>query len=164
MENSPGKSLHSQAFTLIEIVIALSVIAFCIVPLIGALGVAYQQARESQEKTEVALVFQSMEAILQGSVNRGTMQGSLMNQSTNSFVAFRTSLPRTNYFAEGGRHLGTNVSTPGVTNFFRCITTTNALATNSDSYGVRVVVEYPAPSFNKKATNQFSLFRYGTRW
>lgn len=154
MENSPGKSLHSQAFTLIEIVIALSVIAFCIVPLIGALGVAYQQARESQEKTEVALVFQSMEAILQGSVNRGT----------NSFVALRTSLPRTNYFAEGGRHLGTNASTPGVTNFFRCITTTNALPTNSDSYGVRVVVEYPAPGFNKKATNQFSLFRYGTRW
>ena len=154
MENSPGKSLHSQAFTLIEIVIALSVIAFCIVPLIGALGVAYQQARESQEKTEVALVFQSMEAILQGSVNRGT----------NSFAALRASLPRTNYFAEGGRHLGTNASTPGVTNFFRCITTTNALATNSDSYGVRVVVEYPAPSFNKKATNQLSLFRYGTRW
>lgn len=154
MENSPGKSLHSQAFTLIEIVIALSVIAFCIVPLIGALGVAYQQARESQEKTEVALVFQSMEAILQGSVNRGT----------NSFAALRASLPRTNYFAEGGRHLGTNVSTPGVTNFFRCITTTNALSTNSDSYGVRVVVEYPAPGFNKKATNQFSLFRYGTRW
>jgi prepilin-type N-terminal cleavage/methylation domain-containing protein len=154
MENSPGKSLHSQAFTLIEIVIALSVIAFCIVPLIGALGVAYQQARESQEKTEVALVFQSMEAILQGSVNRGT----------NSFAVLRTSLPRTNYFAEGGRHLGTNASTPGVTNFFRCITTTNALATNSDSYGVRVVVEYPAPGFNKKATNQLSLFRYGTRW
>jgi prepilin-type N-terminal cleavage/methylation domain-containing protein len=154
MENSPGKSLHSQAFTLIEIVIALSVIAFCIVPLIGSLGVAYQQARESQEKTEVALVFQSMEAILQGSVNRGT----------NSFAALRTRLPQTNYFAEGGRHLGTNVSTPGATNFFRSITTTNALATNSDSYGVRVVVEYPAPSFNKKATNQFSLFRYGTRW
>jgi prepilin-type N-terminal cleavage/methylation domain-containing protein len=154
MENSPGKSLHSQAFTLIEIVIALSVIAFCIVPLIGALGVAYQQARESQEKTEVALVFQSMEAVLQGSVNRGT----------NSLAGLRTRLPQTNYFAEGGRHLGTNASTPGVTNFFRCITTTNALSTNSDSYGVRVVVEYPAPGFNKKATNQFSLFRYGTRW
>jgi prepilin-type N-terminal cleavage/methylation domain-containing protein len=163
MEKPPGNSPHPQAFTLIEIVIALSVIAFCIVPLIGALGVAYQQARESQEKTEVALVFQSMEAILQGSVNRGT-QGSSVNQSTNSFVAFRTSLPRTNYFAEGGRHLGTNVSTPGATNFFRSITTTNALATNSDSYGVRVVVEYPAPAFNKRATNQFSLFRYGTRW
>jgi len=155
MRNPRAKVQNSEtAFTLIEIVIALSVIAFCIVPLIGALGVAYQQARESQEKTEVALVFQSMEAILQGSVNRGT----------NSFASLRTSLPRTNYFAEGGRHLGTNASTPGTTNFFRCITTTNALATNSDSYGVRVVVEYPAPGFNKKATNQFSLFRYGTRW
>jgi len=154
MENPPGKIPHSQAFTLIEIVIALSVIAFCIVPLIGALGVAYQQARESQERTEVALVFQSMEAVLQGSVSRGT----------NSFAALCTSLPRTNYFAEGGRHLGTNASTPGVTNFFRCITTTNALSTNAYTYGVGVVIEYPYPAFNKKATNQYSLFRYGTSW
>ena len=143
-----------RAFTLVEVVLAIGIVAFCVVPLIGALSVAYQQGREAQEKTELALVFQSVEAVLRGSVGRGT----------NSFASLQASLPQTNYFAQGGQYLGTNLAVSGNTNLYRCVITTNALATTAHRSGVRVVVQYPAPSYQKSVTNQFCLFSYGTRW
>jgi uncharacterized protein (TIGR02598 family) len=150
-----GKVQNSDsAFTLVEIVIALGVVAFCIVPLIGTLAVAYQQGRDSQAKTEVALVLQSMETALRASANRGT----------NSFADLRTKLPLTNYFAEGGRYLGANASVSGTTNFYRCVASANALQANANSFGISIVVQYPPPAYQQQVTNQISLFRYGTRW
>jgi hypothetical protein len=137
-----------------EVVLAIGIVAFCVVPLIGALSVAYQQGREAQEKTELALVFQSVEAVLRGAVGRGT----------NSFASLQASLPQTNYFAEGGQYLGTNLSASGNTNLYRSVITTNALTGTPNRSGVRIVVQYPPPSYHKSVTNQFSLFSYGTRW
>ena len=148
----PKRGRH--AFTLVEVVLAIGIVAFCVVPLIGTLSVAYQQGREAQEKTELALIFQSAEAVLRGSVARGT----------NSFASLQASLPQTNYFAQGGQYLGTNLSVSGTTNLYRCLITTNALAATPNRSGVRIVIQYPAPSYPKSVTNQFSLFSYGTRW
>jgi uncharacterized protein (TIGR02598 family) len=142
------------AFTLVEIVIALGVVAFCIVPLIGTLAVAYQQGRDSQAKTEVALVLQSMETALRASAMQGT----------NSFADLKSRLPLTNYFAEGGRYLGANASLSGTTNFYRCLASTNALNSNSNTFGIKMVIQYPSPTYNQQVTNQISIFRYGTRW
>ena len=143
-----------SAFTLVEVVLAIGIVAFCVVPLIGALSVASQQGRESQEKTELALVFQSLEAVRRGSVGRGT----------NSLTSLQASLPQTNYFGQGGQYLGTNLSSAATTNLYRCVMTTNALTTNPNLLGVKIVVQYPPPSYQKRVTNQFSLFHYGTRW
>ena len=150
-------NIRRAGFSLVEIVIALGIMAFCVVPLVGVLAVAFQQSREAQEKTEIAFVLQSMQASLRGAVSQGI-------NSLDLLKARLSTAPQTNFFADGGRFLGTNATVSGVTNFYRCVVSTNAFPSSPTRLSVTVEVQYPAPAYTKRVSLPVSLFRYGTRW
>ncbi len=66
-EKAPNASRHSQAFSLIELVIAMSIFAFAFVGLIGLFPVALQNARMSRDETLIVNIARMVISEIQAS-------------------------------------------------------------------------------------------------
>lgn len=152
-----------RGFSLVEVVIALGVIAFCILPVIGVLAIAHSQMRDSARQAELTLVTHSVEAVLRGELQRGRLA------NTSSFDRLRATLSGegTNlYFGEGGRWIpgGAGGQLP-VGAYYRATVSTNAMGTNSrDRIGVLVRIFHPLPDTALVHTNLFTLSRSGSQF
>jgi uncharacterized protein (TIGR02598 family) len=151
---NPTKSV--SGFSLVEIVIALAVIAFCLVPIIGLLGIASKNGQGAEETTDSTLVLQSQETILQ-------------TQSFDSLTSqLKTGTPSPiYYYAAGGRYLGQTITTANSSLvLYRCTiqqTTTQLSAITDDRLCANLLIQYPAPGYAKQKTFPVSFFRYGPR-
>ena len=144
----PSRQSHAvQGFSLIEIVIVMGIIAFCVIPLVGSLAVANQTSLTARESMEQALVLQSVQA----------------NLRAVRFELLRTNLLQgvTNYYGEGGRVLGTNSSS--TSNFYQCAVKLNPTNASSNQIVASLVISFPAPSYSKRVTYPLSFFRYGSQ-
>jgi len=139
------------AFTLVEIVITLGIVSFCIIPMVGVLVIALNQSRIAQEQTEVALIAQSMEAIL----------GGMKFDDLISSLSTPTGSPTYN-FGEGGRSLSTSAANGA--SFYRCSYQKSAGPASSDQVSVTLLIEYPAPGYGKQMSFPKSFFRYGSQY
>lgn len=86
--------MKKQAFSLIEIVIALGVISFALVAILGMFPVAMKASRESQEETRTAAIAQLVFSQLR---SQATTNGSfswvpdLTNTASNTTIPFKPS-------------------------------------------------------------------------
>jgi uncharacterized protein (TIGR02598 family) len=107
-----GRVVARRGFSLIEIVIAIGIIAFAIVGIMGLFPVAMRSALESQRETRAAVIAQQIFSDLQ--VNSGTVRrifsGSGTNSQTINLAVAATNPPIPLYFDESGRAEGPTAS------------------------------------------------------
>lgn len=156
LSHGPGGCLSGNkrpgalsGFSLVEVVIALGVVAFCLIPMLGLLTVAYNQDRTSNQETGEALVIQSMDAIC-----KGMKYDALTAQLSTGTVQY--------YFDAGGRYYGTTSTTAA---YYRCTIKNNpAVTADLNHCGATLSIQYPAPAYPKTDTYPLSFFRYGAQW
>jgi uncharacterized protein (TIGR02598 family) len=137
-----------SAFSLVEVVIVIGIVAFAIIPLIGTLGLAHETSRSAQESMDLALVLQSSRGMLEN-MEPATRRAGL---SAGGF---------TNYFAQGGRFLGS--SSPGEQAFYRVTIVPDPAASSDNLARALLVAEYPAPSYGVRVETPVTFFSYGPR-
>lgn len=59
-EHSPTSRAHKSAFSLVEVVIALGILSFAVIAIVGMLPVAIKSAQESMRETDAILIAQSI--------------------------------------------------------------------------------------------------------
>lgn len=151
------------AFSLIEIILALGVIAFAIVGIMGLFPVAMKSAQESQRETRATLIAQQIFSDLRTGTgtNRFVITGSSVN-STSSISLANPPPPLVISFDSAGAVLGTNAPssfTNGVPNaaFLAQVTvSTNTGVPNLSQ--VQTTVEAPAAA----ATTNRSRYTFVT--
>jgi len=97
----PGKSSRTDAacaFSLVEVVIALGIVSFAVLAIVGMMPVALKSAQESMRETDATLIAQRVFSELKtgSGANRtvtttptnGTNRLSLSANSSNNFIAF----------------------------------------------------------------------------
>lgn len=104
------RSLKAAGFSLIEIVLALGIISFAIVAIMGLFPVALRSAQESQRETRAALIAQQINGDLAASTN-----------TTNRVVSVGTNLvtvnmAATNTFTFGYDQAGGTLASTNLTN------------------------------------------------
>ncbi len=156
--NKPPKTTIRQtawhafdAFTLVEIVLVVGLVAFVLIPAIGALAMAYRSSQEARNNMESAVVLQSASTVLSG-IPQSQLRQHLDAQDLELF------------FAEGGRFLGTN-ATAATNTFYRVLVlrTPDLPATNALRQNVILTVAYPSPTYNQTIQTPVSIFGYGSR-
>jgi prepilin-type N-terminal cleavage/methylation domain-containing protein len=164
--NTLSHKLSRQGFSLIEIVIAIGIVAFAVVPIIGSLVVAQTNARLAQRDFEICQVTRSTEALMRA---RSAYGSSNFSALTNAIYPPKSAVF---FFNKGGRLL-TNVSYPNPTNsdtnaHYRVVarlnTSTVPATVPTNRATAQLVVSYPAPDYQESVTNPVSLFPYGTSW
>ena len=164
--NALSHKFSRQGFSLIEIVIAIGIVAFAVVPIIGALVVAQTNARMAQRDFEICQVTRSVEALVRARSAYGSSNYSAL-------VTVLSNSPGAVFFFNKGGRLLANVSYPNPTNsdtnaHYRVVarlntsTVPSTVPTNRTT--AQLVVSYPAPGYQESVTNPISLFPYGTSW
>lgn len=148
----PPRTVVTRAFSLIEVVLAMAIVAFALLAIIGMLPVGLQTMRDSQNDQAIGTIANQMRGDLQ-QISFGTGQGTLSD------------LPNTNYYytAEG---LKTELPPTGQPYYKAQFTIANAgvngngfalaNAAPSNAANVTVTLTYPYPACT--LTNSFSLF------
>jgi uncharacterized protein (TIGR02598 family) len=114
--------------TLVEVVIALGILVFAIVPVIGLLSISMKIGRESQSETAISLASRQV-------------LGQLRMQTNFALVAPATT---TNYFTWDG----TLQSAQGSETVFLCNVVTEIRASNPHFANVTMTFRWPAQSTN----------------
>ena len=151
MREVPQRSIRKQgrhAFSLVEVVLVIGVLAFAVIPLVGSLTVAYTTSRAAQRNMEAALVLQSSKTIVD-QMNFDVLRTNL----TSGGLRF--------YFEQGGRYLGTNAAASNI--FYRCTVVTNATGVSTNLARLRLQVAYPASNYPNQIELPSTVFRYGSR-
>ena len=91
---SPISKALSRGFSLVEVVLALGVIAFALVGIMGLFPVAMKSAQESQRETRATLIAQQIFSDLRVSsgTNRFVISGPAANNTNGLSLAFATNL------------------------------------------------------------------------
>jgi uncharacterized protein (TIGR02598 family) len=94
---------RQAAFTLVEIALALAVVSFALIALLGLVSVSLQSSRDANHDTEIALA----------------SEYALSSLTTNSFASLATMAPTTTFFDfQGAPTTQTSTTAPAV---FNCI-------------------------------------------
>ena len=98
-KNSPPSRVPQRAFSLVEVVIALGIVSFAVLAIVGMLPVAMKSAQESMRETDATLIAQRIFSELRTGngasrkVTRDTINSTqdlaLSGDSTNNFLAFK---------------------------------------------------------------------------
>ena len=99
-KNSPPSRVHQKAFSLVEVVIALGIVSFAVLAIVGMLPVAMKSAQESMRETDATLIAQGIFSELRTgsggnrSISKGMNTGTQLinltaNNSTNNFLGFK---------------------------------------------------------------------------
>lgn len=149
---------HS-AFTLVEIVLAIGLTTFAVLPLVALLALAQSLNREAREKMELALVMESARAILQA-------EAALPGAGFPNLAARLRSGGATNFFAQTGRFLGTNSSNPET--YYRAVfhavpESFAPRANHTNIFRGSLKIEYPFPTNTRSLEVPLSFFFYGSQ-
>jgi len=147
-----------KAMSLIEVVIAIGIVSFAIIPLLGLMGMGLTSSTAANEDLAQAAIISYMQSDLR---SRPSTTNAWTPSSNAAFsILTNASATRTNYFDAQGSWV-TN-DTPTVTNLTRTIyvaTFTNATsATNFIDYSI--LIRWPHPSYGKTNLVPARLFRY----
>lgn len=150
----------AAGFSLVEVVLALGIVAVVLIPLIGLLVVAQQQNRESREKTEIALILQTVESALRAESQLGTV--GIANRFNQLRTVVSTGSGTNWYFGVGGRRItGADPQNNALTQYRARFFSTNHDANRI--VGV-VTISYPrAAGFPNTNSFPLAIYRYGTR-
>lgn len=144
--------------SLIEVVIAIGILSFAIIPLVGLLGMGLTSSTSANEDLAEAAIVSYMQGDLR---SRSTTTNAWTANSNAAFsILTNSSVSRTNYFDAQGSWV-TN-GTPTGTNLTRTVyvaTFTNVtIATNCIDYSI--LIRWPHPSYGKTNMVPSRLFRY----
>jgi type II secretory pathway pseudopilin PulG len=154
-----GDSSH-RGFTLVEVVLAIGVIAFAVIPIIGSLAVAMESSRLAELDLKKTLLTRTVRSHLQ------TEAASGLTRFDNLVDELRATGGRTIYLAEDGRLLPFSGTTP--TNAYaRCQVAIgpNGFSTDAPDRAIATMtLQFPAPIYATEFTTILPLSRYGTLW
>ena len=152
------KRQSRQAMSLIEVVIAIGIVSFAIIPLLGLMGMGLTSSTAANEDLAQASIISYMQSDLRS--RPSTTNAWTPNSNAAFSILTNASAARTNYFDAQGSWV-TN-GTPTGTNLTRTLyvaTFTNATnATNFIDYSI--LIRWPYPSYGKTNTVPARLFRY----
>jgi len=143
-------------FSLVEVVVALGIVSFAVVAILGMLPMAMKTARDSMFETDATLAAQRLISELQigtganRTVSHGTNSTALISlsaNSTNTILAFSNSAP-----VFSTTSLDAN---PSVEFFAQILVTTNTGITNLSQVQVNISHPAAAPATNR-TTNSFT--------
>ena len=147
-----------QAMSLIEVVIAIGIVSFAIIPLLGLMGMGLTSSTAANEDLAQASIISYMQSDLRS--RPSTTNAWTPNSNAAFSILTNASATRTNYFDAQGSWV-TNGAPTG-TNLTRTIyvaTFTNATsATNFIDYSI--LIRWPHPSYGKTNLVPARLFRY----
>lgn len=147
-----------EAMSLIEVVIAIGIVSFAIIPLIGLLGMGLTSSTTANEDLSQSAIISYIQSDLRS--RSATTNAWTTNSNAAFFILTNTSPARTNYFDAQGSWV-TN-GTPTGTNLTRTLyvaTITNA--TNSTNFiDYSILIRWPHPSYGKTNLVPARLFRY----
>ena len=138
------KSLSNKAFSLIEVVIALGIFAFCIVGIVGLLPIAANSVKSVSQESNANNIAESIAGMWQVASRNSTITNSTF-PLTNLFIGTKLS---TNYFNEFGQQTNSNSASLRMEYEAR----TNTTYTNA--YDVNLTFYWPAHSTNTNTTTK----------
>ena len=146
-----------EGFSLVEVVLAIGVIAFAVIPIIGTLMVAMESSRLAELDLKKTLLTRTVRSYLQTEATSG------LERFDDLVTELRAAGGRTMYLAEDGRLLS-----PTNTNAFaRCQVAIGpgGFSTNAPDRAIAsMTLQFPAPIYNTESKSILPLSRYGTLW
>lgn len=148
-------ALLRQGFTLVEVVLAIELIGFSLLAIMGLMATAQRSSKEANERTDMALILQSSRGVLSGM----------------PFSNLRTSLGNGSGvwmgFDREGRYLGSGTSSNDANvnaAYYRAqVRPVNPAAlTNYSNLRALISISFPPPVFNQTSTFPVSFVRYGS--
>jgi len=143
-----------RGFTLVEVVLAIGLIGFCLLAVVGLMASAQRSSKEANERTAVALILQSSRGVLSGLPL--TNLANLLGSGNGVWMGFDGE----------GRYLGrTNSSNAVDTNAAYRVQVSpvnSAALTNSSHLRALISISSPPPVFNQTSTFPVSFVRYGS--
>ena len=133
-----------KAFSLIEVVIALGIFAFCIVGIVGLLPIAANSVKSITQESNANNIAESIAGMWQVASRNSTITNSTF-LLTNLFIGTNFS---TNYFNEFGQQTNSNSASLRMEYEAR----TNTTYTNA--YDVNLTFYWPAHSTNTNTTTK----------
>lgn len=147
-------------FSLVEVVLAIGVLAFAVIPIIGTIMVAMESSRLSQLDMEKTLLTRTVRSHLQTEASSG------MQRFDDLVTELRGAGGRTTYLAADGRLLPHSGSPP--TNAYaRCQIAigANGYSSNAPDRAIATMTfQFPAPAYATEYKTIIPLARYGTLW
>jgi uncharacterized protein (TIGR02598 family) len=140
----------NAGFSLIEVVIALGIFAFCIVAIVGLLPVGMNSVRSVSNENNAIHIASSIEGIWQVAPTNTSITNSNF-PITNLYIGITNNAPPF-YFNEFGEQTDSAGSSVNMTY------TANASTTTSSAYDVKMVFKWPphAPNTNYQTIREFS--------
>jgi len=163
--------ISSSGFSLVEIVLALSVIAFALVGIMGLFPVAMKSAQESQRETRATLIARQIFSDLRvlSGTNRLLVRGPSVTDSAWVSTNFSLANNTTAYLAfdSEGRGVATNLAGSAYSNSFAAATFLAAVAVDTNTgvsnlSRIQATIETPAaaPSTNRSKYTFVTLMNY----
>lgn len=149
-----------EGFSLVEVVLAIGVIAFAVIPIIGTLMVAMESSRLAELDLKKTLLTRTVRSHLQTEASSG------LERFDDLVTELRAAGGRTMYLAEDGRLLPSS-GTPPTNAFARCQVAIgpNGFSTNAPDRAIAsMTLQFPAPIYNTESKSILPLSRYGTLW
>ncbi|MEI8309613.1 MAG: hypothetical protein WCH98_02535 [Verrucomicrobiota bacterium] len=151
---TPRGEILREGFTLVEVVLAIGLIGFSLLAVVGLMASAHRSSKEASERTAMALILQSSRGVLSGMPF--TNLTNLLGAGSGVWMGFDRE----------GRYLGrTNSSNAVDTNAayrvqVRPVST--AALTNYSQLRALISISSPPPVFNQTSTFPVSFVRYGS--
>ena len=142
------RTASKAGFSLIEVVIALGIFAFCIVAIVGLLPVGMNSVRSVSNENNAIHIASSIEGIWQVAPTNSTI--TITNFITNLLVTnASTGNYSTNYFFN---EFGEQTDSAGASVNMTYTATTNANLSPSTAYDVKMVFKWPPHATSANAT------------
>jgi len=143
-----------QGFTLVEVVLAIGLIAFSLLSIVGLMASAQRSNKEANERIAMALILQS---------SRGVLSGMNYTNLTNSLGA--GSGVWMGFDSEGcylGRTNSSNAVNASASYRVQVLPVSASALTNYSHLRAMISISYPSPVFNQTSTFPVSFVRYGS--
>lgn len=137
----PGRYIHQRAFTLVEVVLAIGVVAFGLIAILGLMSVSLRNSREANVREGLTMVLDRMNSVYQG------------QNFTNSLAVSQTS---TNYYFDNS-----GVPTTNTASYFYLCNVTNATPATTSYFFQSATTVIPQGS---APTNYFGVLQVSVRW
>jgi|GEM_PF-1847987 len=140
----PLSVFSESGFSLVEVVLALGIVGFCMLAIVGMLPVGLSANKNSIRQSAAANLARGIVADL-----RAAKSTANTNQSPQYAILFSTTAPQTTYFGDDG----TKASSPPAGGF-QATTTVNA---NSVPVSVKIRITWPAAMPAASASDAFEI-------
>lgn len=134
-----------SGFTLVDVVLALAMIAFAFTAVFGLVGLALQETRKADLYNRLASIHERVSSMYQ----------SQYFTSASSVLSSKTTL----FFDYSGTPVGTGSGTATSGTYFRCVLM--PVATSSSNIVIeQVKIDWPCPQYTSTDSSIFSILNY----